>query len=61
MNDKTIASKHPNVSSEHYNLKLQANEFNFENRSAQQYSKTHIALISFPFGQMYLLLYLRCN
>ena len=39
VNDNTIASLQPNVSSRHYNLKLQANEINFENCSAQQYFK----------------------
>ena len=37
--DKTIASLQPNVSPGPYNLKLQANEINFENRSAQHYFK----------------------
>ncbi len=36
LNDKTIASLQPNVSPGRYNLKLQANEINFENCSAQQ-------------------------
>jgi len=39
LNDKTIASLQPNVSPWRYNLKLQANEINFENCSAQQYFK----------------------
>ncbi len=38
-NDKTIASLQPNVTPERYNLKLQANENNFENCSAQQHFK----------------------
>ena len=37
LNDKTIASLQPNVFPGRYNLKLQANEINFENSSAQQY------------------------
>ncbi len=41
---QTIASLQPNLSPMRYNLKLQANETNFENCSAQQYSKTHIAI-----------------
>ncbi len=44
LNDKTIVSLQPNVSPGRYNLKLQANETNFENCSAQQYFKTHIAI-----------------
>ncbi len=39
VNDKTIASLQPNVSSGRYNVKLQANKINFENCSAQQYLK----------------------
>ena len=39
LNDKTISSLQPNVSPGNYNLKLQANEINFENCSAQQYFK----------------------
>ena len=39
LNDKTIASFQPDVSPGHYNFKLQANEINFENFSAQQYFK----------------------
>ena len=39
LNDKTIASLQPNVSPEHYNLKLEANKINFENCSAQQFFK----------------------
>ena len=38
LNDKTIASLQPNFSPRRYNLKLQANEINFENCS------THIAI-----------------
>ena len=38
-NDKTIASLQPNVSPGCYNLKLQANEINFANCSAQQHFK----------------------
>ncbi len=44
LNDKTIASLQPDVSSGRYNLKLQANKINFENCSAQQHFKTHIAI-----------------
>ncbi len=36
LNGKTIASLQPNVSPGHYNIKLQANKINFENRTAQQ-------------------------
>ena len=39
LNDKTEASLQPNVSPGRYNLKLQVNEINFENCSAQQYFK----------------------
>ncbi len=39
LNDKNIASLQPNVSPGRYNWKLQANEINFENCSAQQYFK----------------------
>ena len=39
LNDKAIASLQPNVSLRHYNLKLLANEINFENCSAQQFFK----------------------
>ena len=39
LNKKHIASLQPNVSSGCFNLKLQANEMNFENCSAQQYFK----------------------
>ena len=39
LNDKTIASLQPNVSPGRYNLKLPANEINFENCSTQQYFK----------------------
>ena len=39
LNVKTIASLQPNVSPGRYNLKLQVNEINFENSSAQQYFK----------------------
>ncbi len=44
LNDKTIDSLQPNVSSGRFNLKLQAAKINFENCSAQQYFKTHIAI-----------------
>ena len=39
LNDKTIVSQQLNVSPGRYNLKLQANEINFENCSTQQYFK----------------------
>ena len=39
LNDKTTASLQPNVSPGRYNLKIQTNEINFENCSAQQYFK----------------------
>ncbi len=39
LNDKTISSLQPNVSLGRYNLKLKANEINFENCSTQQYYK----------------------
>ena len=45
--DKTIASLQPNVSPGPYNLKLQANEINFENRSAQHYFKNPYIAIRF--------------
>ncbi len=47
-NDKTVASLQPNVPPGRYNLKLQANETNFENCSAQQYCKNmqkHTAIL----------------
>ena len=50
LNDKTIASLQPNVSPGRYNLKLQANESNFEKCSAQQYFKNHIAI---PFNLLH--------
>ncbi len=45
LNDKTIASLQPNVSLGRYNFKIQANKVNFENCLAQQYFKTHIAIL----------------
>ncbi len=44
LNDRTLALMQPNVPSGLYDLKLQANEINFENWSAQQYFKNHIAI-----------------
>ena len=63
LNDKTVALLQPNVSPGRYNLKLQANEINFENCSAQQYFKNQISQsvsIFFTFGNPYPLSYLLC-
>ena len=63
-NDKTIASLQPNVSLRHYYLKVQANEINFENCSAQHYFKNTYCnpfqSIFFNFVHPHLLLYLLC-
>ena len=60
INGKTIASLQTNVPPRRYNLKLQANEINFENCSAQQYFKNsyHNPFQSSSLGHPYLLLYL---
>ena len=57
LNNKTIASFQPNVFPGRYNLKLQANEINFENCSDQQYFKNPYRnpSIFFTFGHPYLL------
>ena len=62
LNDKTIASLQPNVSPGRYNLKLQANESNFENCSANSISKpiSQSVLIFFTFVHPYVVLYLLC-
>ena len=44
LNDKTIASLKPNVFPGRYNLKLEANEINFETVQPNSISKTHIAI-----------------
>ncbi len=57
LNDKTIASLQPNVTPGHYNLKLQANEFNFEKlfrRTIFQKPISQSVSIFVTFGHLFL-------